>query len=291
MRRTESDRLHGELRLPEGFVWVEHARSVAALDAAWRPALEAAGLLAPESVRAQLRRASGAPGRARIARVALAGQDDCVALRGLRRGGWLGPLLGAGLAGPTRPFRELVVTARLLAAGAPVPRPVLALAWQRGPTWNAALATHFIEGAVDAAELLAAAPARRKLRAALSAAGRAVRRFHDAGGSHPDLHLANLLLRESGDRVAVFVIDLDGARVGAPPDPAERMAQLMRLQRSLYKRNLVRAAGGLRGSLCFLHAYVGGDRALRCALLARLPAERRRLARHALLYREHRGDA
>jgi hypothetical protein len=63
------------------------------------------------------------------------------------------------------------------------------------------------------------------------------------------------------------------------------MAELMRLYRSLRKRRLLAAAGGVRGCAIFLSAYVGGDRALRRALLARLPAERRRLALHALRYR------
>jgi len=67
--------------------------------------------------------------------------------------------------------------------------------------------------------------------------------------------------------------------------PTERMSQLMRLYRSLHKHGLLAVAGGERGSLWFLHAYVAGDRTLHRALLARLPAERRRLARHALLYR------
>src|SRR5690606_11831715 len=123
------------------------------------------------------------------------------------------------------------------------------------------------------------------LRALLAAAGRAVRAFHDAGGSHPDLHVGNLLVRARDDAPEVWILDLDRATAGAPPAPRERMAQLMRLVRSLHKRGLWGAAGGERGALRFLHAYVAGDRALRRALLARLPAERRRLARHALLYR------
>lgn len=269
----------------EGFACSTAPRLRVAADATLRPALAAAGLLDVAGVRARLASGAGARGRAPIAIVPLAGDAGRVALRGLRRGGWLGPLLGGALAGSRRPFAELAVTARLHAAGAPVPRPLLAIAWRQGAVWNAALGTAFVERAVDAATLLAAAPGRLRLRRALAAAGRAVRRLHDAGGSHPDLHVGNLLVREAGgDPPEVWIVDLDGARAGAPPDPAARMAQLMRLYRSLRKRDLLAAAGGDRGCLWFLHAYVAGDRALRRALLARLPAERRRLARHALLY-------
>jgi len=274
------------LVLPAGFLWHERPGWIAALDEAWREELETTELLDPRAVRSRL---AGAPdrlrGRAPIAILRVPNRPERIALRGLRRGGWLGPMLGARLAGPVRPFRELVATARLRAAGAPVPRPIFAIAWRHGIAWNAALGTGFVEDAIDAAELLARAPSRDRLQAAARAAGRALRRFHDAGGSHPDLHLGNLLVRERGDTPEVLILDLDGARADAVPGAAQRMEQLMRLHRSLYKRNLLRAAGGDRASLYFLHAYVGGDRALRAALLAHLPAERRRLARHALLYR------
>lgn len=267
-----------------GFAWLEAPGLRIAADASLQPALAAAGLLDVEHVRARLADASGARGRAPIAVAELPDGAGRVALRRLRRGGWLGPLLGGALAGAHRPFAELAVTARLRQAGAPVPRPLLAIAWRRGAAWNAALGTAFVDGAVDAATLLAEAPPRARVRHVLAAAGRAVRRFHDVGGSHPDLHLGNLLVRERDGQVEVWIVDLDGARADTQQGPAERMAQLMRLYRSLHKRGLLAAAGGERGSLWFLHAYVAGDRVLHRALLARLPAERRRLARHALLY-------
>jgi 3-deoxy-D-manno-octulosonic acid kinase len=268
----------------EGFAWSASPRLRVAADAALRPALAEAGLLDVAGVCAHLAAAAGARGRAPLAVVELPGGARRVALRSLRRGGWLGPLLGGALARGGRPFAELAVTARLLAAGAPVPQPLLAIAWRSGAVWRAALGTAFLDDAVDAATALAAPPPRRRLLLLLATAGRAVRRFHDVGGSHPDLHVGNLLVRERGGAAEAWIVDLDGARAGALPGPDERMAQLMRLHRSLVKRGLLVAAGGERGSLWFLHAYVAGDRALRRALLARLPAERRRLARHALLY-------
>jgi len=271
--------------LPPGFAQGQAPGLRFAADAALRPALEAAGLLDAAGVRAHLADAAGARGRAPIAVVPLPDGLGQVALRSVRHGGWLGPLLGRALATSERPFAELGVTARLRAAGAPVPRPLLAIAWRRGAAWHAALGTAFVEGAADAAACLAATPPPAHLRALLAAAGRAVRAFHDAGGSHPDLHVGNLLVRARDDAPEVWILDLDRATAGAPPAPRERMAQLMRLVRSLHKRGLWGAAGGERGALRFLHAYVAGDRALRRALLARLPAERRRLARHALLYR------
>ncbi len=280
------------LALPAGFARIERPGDIALVDPDWRVPLEAAGLLDPRRVRMRLAEARGRPratprGRAPIAVVAVAGRGERIALRGLQRGGWLGTLLGARLVGPGRPFRELDTTARLHGVGAPVPRPVFALAWQRGLAWNAAIGTVFVEHAIDAGAWLARGPSRDRLHAGLHAAGQALRRFHDAGGSHPDLHVGNLLVRETSGTPEILVIDLDLAHVGAAPSPARRLRQLMRLHRSLHKRGLLAAAGADRGSLRVLHAYVAGDRELRRALLAHLPRERRRLARHALLYRRH----
>jgi tRNA A-37 threonylcarbamoyl transferase component Bud32 len=197
----------------------------------------------------------------------------------------LGPLLGGTLLGPGRPFRELVATARLRAAGAPVPEPAFALAWRRGLAWNAAIATRLEPDARDALAFLESGPERRTLHRALAAAGRAVRRFHDAGGAHPDLHVKNLLLRERNGGFECVVIDLDRVRIVRALEPTARAAALARLERSLRKHGLVAAAGGARGRAAFLHAYLAGDRSLRGPLLGRLRVARRCAALHALRYR------
>jgi 3-deoxy-D-manno-octulosonic acid kinase len=245
-------------------------------------ALRAAGLFEPVAVENLLADAAGARGRGPIAVVPL--ECESLALRGLRRGGLLGPWLGGAIFDPSRPARELCATARLRAAGAPVATPVLALAWRRGWLWRGAVATRFVPDAIDAGAFLEAAPSPERCRRILAAAGRTVRRFHDAGGWHADLHVANLLVRET-QGPEIWIIDLDRARVGPPPDPRARMSQLMRLYRSLRKRGLLAAAGGARGCATFLSGYADGDRALRRALAASLPAERRRVALHALRYR------
>jgi len=121
-------------------------------------------------------------------------------------------------------------------------------------------------------------------RAAAAAVGRAMRRFHDAGGRHRDLHVKNVLLRPGPGGLEALVVDLDRAGAGAPPGPRRRMAELMRMQRSLLKRGLV-ARLGRRGIAAGFGAYVGGDRRLRAALLRHLARERLRLAVHELHYR------
>jgi hypothetical protein len=266
---------------PPGFVAIETDGARWIADAARLEALRAARLLDPAHVETVLDAATGSAGRSATALVSI-GDVGCV-VRAVTRGGVLGPWLGRSFADPRRPLEELVVTARLAAAGAPVPEPVLAGAWRRGLAWNGIVVTRFETGARDGERCLREAPAPVWLARAATSAGAAVRRFHDAGGRHPDLHVKNLLFRDRDEACDVIVIDLDGARCDAPPDARERMRELMRLHRSLRKRDLLGIVGA-RACTRFFHAYVGADRALRASLLARLPAERRRSALHALRY-------
>jgi 3-deoxy-D-manno-octulosonic acid kinase len=253
------------------------------VDSDWSGAADARALLLPGELARRLADASGVRGRAATA-LLRARDGSCALLRPVRHGGLLAPLWAERLLGLGRPLRELRVAAELHARGAPVPRPLLVVGVRRGPFWQAALATAYEEGARDGVALLAAAPAREPLARALDAAASAVRRFHDAGGRHADLHLGNLLFREGESACEALVIDLDGARAGGPPGSARRMRELMRLYRSVAKRGLA-AQVGARGCARFLSAYCAGDRALRRALLAALPRERLRLARHAVGWR------
>ncbi len=266
---------------PPGFVALRERDGRWLADVEIAETLRRLHLLEAAGVRAALASAAGAAGRARTALVEVGGAS--LVLRGVRRGGLLGPLLGATLFGPDRPLREIAVTAALRRAGAPVPRPALGGAFRSGAFWNGAVATFFEHDSRDAETWLREDAAPATTSRAFASAGAAVRRFHDAGGSHPDLHVKNLLIRERADACEVLVIDLDRARIQARVSPRARMAQLMRLYRSLLKRDLLAVVGDA-GCAAFFAAYVQDDRALRDALLARLPAERRRVARHALRY-------
>jgi len=242
------------------------------------------GLLEPGGLARWL--ACGAPGpagRAPTTRVLLADAGE-LHVRPLVHGGLLGPLWRGRRLGVGRAIRELRVASRLAAAGAPVPRPALVAAERRSGLWRAAIAHWHEPDAVDAAAFLATGPDRPRTLRAAAAAGRALRRFHDAGGRHPDLHAGNLLLRDGDAGCDALLVDLDRARADAPPGPSARLAEMMRLYRSLVKRGLV---GRVRASGCaaFFAAYTGSDRSLRRALLRHLPHENRRLACHRLGWR------
>lgn len=240
----------------------------------------ALGLLARGGLERILARASGPNGRSRTAIVSLPGRGERLHLRALHHGGLLRALQRDRLLGLARPLAELRAHARLRAAGVPVPIPVLVAAQRVRGFYRAALATLHEEDTVDGIALLASGTGAALRRRAARAAGSAVRAFHDAGGRHPDLHIGNLLFRDHGDRVEALVVDLDRARVSLPLGAGGRMAELMRLHRSLVKRGLLSEVGA-RGCADFFASYTAGDRELRGALLRHLPRERARLAIHA----------
>ncbi len=269
---------------PEGFSQIERGPVLLVAEAALERPLERAGLLDPGGLARILSAASGPSGRAHVAVLALDGRDDRLCLRPLHRGGWLARWLPRSPAAISRAVCEIDTTARLRAAGAPVPRPLCVVAERTRGGCIVAVGTGFEEEAVDAVRFLDALPSRTALLLAAAAAGRAVRRFHDAGGVHADLHVKNLLLRESGGTIEALVIDLDRARVQRVVPPRKRLAELMRLYRSLRKRGLLDRVGA-RGCARFFSAYVGEDRALRRALRRGLAWERVVLALHTLHYR------
>jgi len=205
-------------------------------------------------------------------------------LRPRRRGGWLArwlPRLGTSA---VRVERELEVWRHLAAHGVPLPWPAAAIARRRRGGWACHFATLDRPGARDGLAWLAASASARERARAAAVVFASLRRLHDAGAVHGDLHLGNLLLEGEGDDLGCLFVDLDRARLGATVGAADRMRELMRLARSLEKA-FGAAALDARLSARALAAYCGGDRALRAALLACAPRESRRLARHRLAWR------
>jgi tRNA A-37 threonylcarbamoyl transferase component Bud32 len=275
------------LELPRGFSHLQRGRVELVVDAELAPHAAGLGLLEDDA----LERAFAAPagqGRAPTSLLAVGATGTRLHVRRLVHGGVLGPLFATRFFGFARPLSELAVTQRLRDAGAPVPRPAFALARRAvGPLHHLAVATYFEEDTQDASAFLAARPDPARLYRAIAAAARAVRTFHDAGGRHADLHVKNLLLRETPGSTACIVVDLDKARAASDATPAERMAELMRLFRSLVKRGFLDQVGA-RGCSRFLSAYCADDRRLRAAMHRRLEPELRKVELHRVSYRARR---
>lgn len=269
---------------PVAFRERRNAERVLHVSAEFESAALALGLLEPGGLERALAQSAGPRGRSRTALVSLPGRSERLHLRPVHHGGILRGLLRDRWLGLARPLAELRALAQLRARGVPVPVPVLVAARRVHGFQRIALATLHEEGALDGLALFARPLAAGARRSAARAAGDAVRALHDAGASHADLHLGNLLFRARGGGFDAWVLDLDRARLARPPAARERMRELMRLKRSLVKHGLAELLGP-RACASFLAAYTRGDRRLRRALLRHLPRERARLRLHALGYR------
>lgn len=260
------------MRTPPGFRRRGGAGALVLVAETFDDEIEALSLTEPGGLARWLedaRATAVAGGRARGWRVTLP-SGRVVHLRELAHGGWLRPLTGRRFLALTRGRRALEAAARLRARGLDVPEPVLLRAVRHGPFWHMELATGFVEACLPAGRFLLTQSDPRRTLAAARAAGRAVRAFHDAGGSHPDLHVDNLLVRVTHEPPSVVVTDLEGVRVGRPLSPARRARELLRLHRSLRKRRL-RDSVRRRHAAAFLTGYVSRDRSLLAALLAQPP--------------------
>jgi 3-deoxy-D-manno-octulosonic acid kinase len=224
---------------------------------------------------------SGA-GRLPVATPRLSGGLELV-LRRFHHGGLFAGLFNDKLMSPARIFREFRIHHALAERGAPVPRPAFAVAHRSGALWTGGIATVRVAGAVEAGAFLRAHPAGPAVRGAAAAVGDALRRFHDAGGRHADLHIGNILLCESAPAKAV-ILDLDQARDGAPPSNGRRAKEIGRLHRSLYKRRLRPHPVDPPAIACFWEAYTADAPEGLRDLQRRLHAQALRIAIHRAGY-------
>lgn len=214
-------------------------------------------------------------------------------LRRFTHGGLLRWLTGARFFDASRPLRELRDALTLAQAGVRTPEVVAARARRAtGWGWELALLTRRVDGARDGGALLerGALPARERARL-FTLAGTLVRRLHELGFLHADLHPKNLLFRResSGEWGAPWVLDLDRSRWRKPLSDEDRHANLARLVRYAERR---RASGQFEYSRTdvqrFLVAYQP-DRARRRGLAKAVGAAfERSLGWHRLGWRLER---
>lgn len=166
-----------------------------------------------------------------------------IVVRPYLRGGWIRHLVKRRYFLGARAFRELNVTERLRAEGAPVPEVLAAV--QRnarpGPGYQACIVTRRIAGTTPAAVALERARS-GEVRLLMEQIGRSVRECHEAHGWHADLNAWNLLIPEARPELPVIVIDWDRGRyVEEGVSHRARRSNLERLQRSLTRLALTTA--------------------------------------------------
>jgi 3-deoxy-D-manno-octulosonic acid kinase len=224
---------------------------------AWLPGFETA--VREVAAHPDALEAAGFGGRRGLTRVP--SPEGRVVVREYGKGGMLRALRPRLFHGTWRPLEELALQRRLLALGVPVAEAVGAVVLRKAGGWRGFLLLLEVEDALDLEAVLHGEkpPCRASRRVLLERAGQAVRRLHDAGVPHPDLHPKNLLVTTDA---RVLVLDLDRAHAaqGRLEDDV-RVANLVRLGRSVEKHRLKGMRAGRREALRFLTGYAGSREA------------------------------
>jgi 3-deoxy-D-manno-octulosonic acid kinase len=204
-----------------------------------------------------------------------------VAIRRYRHGGLLRCLTGDLFFFGARPFQELVVTEKARAAAVPTLK-ILAAIKQKGwgGWYRGYLITEYLPAALDLINYLDRQPAGAERQKAIELAAEAVRKIHQRGIYHADLHLKNFLVEE-GKRVKVYLIDFDKSTIRAKLAPWRRMKNLRRLDRSAEKLKRLGLSLTEGDKRRFCHAYARRDQEIR-PFLKRF---RERYWWHSLVYR------
>lgn len=226
---------------------------------------------------------AGPTGRAPHARIHVSGGADVI-VRRYRHGGLLARLTGDRFLSSDRFRNEFEIGRAAFAAGVPTARPV-AVGWRAsGPFHRGFIATLVIAAARDLLDLFARPSAEPVRVSAARACALAVRRMHDAGIVHADLHLKNLLVGEGADGTpggTAWVIDLDLVRREGPPVSMDsRVSNLARLYRSVEKHRRRGLSIGDAEVEAFCEAYFGEDRSGRAAAGRAMAAARLRASLH-----------
>ncbi len=203
-------------------------------------------------------------------------------------GGLLGPLRGSLFFADGRMRRELQLAACARRRGVPT-SPPLAVRVERA--WGPLVKGHFVSEEIpEAMNLLelcesvgtGQVPSRQQRRDLAAAIASAIADMHDAGILHADLNLKNVLVRNPFDAPEAYVIDFDRAELTPRPTLRQRLANLLRLDRSVVKwaasRRAVAPADRLRTLRCYLARYPEWES--RWGRIARRHARRR--TRHYL---------
>jgi len=216
-------------------------------------------------------------------------------VRHYTHGGLLRKVTGDRFVGSERFFDEVRVSGHLRKQGINTPE-VLGLIIQAAPQglfqeWlrhrRGALVTRMVEGGRDMLEYARSKEGAEQLadlrvrRALIRSVAQEVRRMHDAGVCHADLHIKNLLLGPGGE---VFILDLDRAKLHGELGLNRRMANLIRLGRSLEKTGVDRIISG-RDSYVFFLEYLRAGRLLKLDAREVVKKYRRHVARHRLFWK------
>ena len=153
-------------------------------------------------------------------------------LRKYRRGGLARFLVHDRFILANRPLHEFRVHNAVQQMGIPVPR-LLGVCWRRnGIFYSGALATEKADGPDLHDWLLSVSDETEERFRVLGKCGVLIRQMHDAGVTHGDLQVKNILITSKGP----LLIDFDAAKIDPWLKQWRRECNLLRLRRSFLKR-------------------------------------------------------
>ncbi|OPZ58197.1 MAG: 3-deoxy-D-manno-octulosonic acid kinase [Deltaproteobacteria bacterium ADurb.Bin510] len=157
------------------------------------------------------------------------GEDYVV--RHLTHGGLFRHITGDRFLSTQRTLREMFISHQLIAAGIPTPEIVAVRFVRREPGYAIAVISRRLQDAVDLLTYLK--EPRPDAGQLLRLSGVLIRRMHEAGVLHADLHLKNILLDKNR---APLIIDLDKSFIFPEPlSAAQRALNIRRFERSCRK--------------------------------------------------------
>ncbi len=272
-----------ELTVPEGFERIDEGVSFLVVRKEWAAQVRRALSPLDRAWERMAQRRFTARGRSGVVSVPLGDGLPPMMFRRYVHGGVLADITRDLYWGPGRALDELAVAEVARAGGVRTITPIGVLCRQmHGPLWRMAFLSRELPDSEDmihyCCRLTDYPPetAAREKRGAIGEAARQIRRMHDIGIRHADLHLKNLLLqRKEAGTPEVYVIDFDRATQSALLSNAERLSNLSRLARSVRKILVARALLTAWDRIRFLREYLRGmdpDGALLRAWARRLAA-------------------
>lgn len=135
-----------------------------------------------------------------------------------------------------RPVRELAVTAEARRRGLPVAEPMGAMVqWLAPALYRGAFITRMLHG-MTLWQFVQTDDDQAVRSHVIEEARRAINLAHQQGLFHADLNLHNIFVSTASESFSIALLDLDKARLYAPPlVPALRAKNLARLRRSINK--------------------------------------------------------
>lgn len=245
---------------PPGYRLLQEGRREILVRDGYEDRLHHQGLLDPAGLWEQSPHHARIMGRGEI--LIVRGKED-VAVRKYRHGGLLRRLTGDLFFFGSRPFQEVTITERMRSSGVPTLE-VLAAVVERGwgGWYRGYLITRFLPAATDLISYLERQSEGERRRAVIEKAAEAVRKMHQGGIYHADLHLKNFLVEE-GQGIKIYLIDFDRSKVYAHLNPSLRMKNVKRLDRSAEKFRDRGLPIGEKDKKTFCRAYAAGDNEIR----------------------------